>query len=158
MSYPGDEPPPNGAGTAAEVLDRAKMMVRATPQAHALGVEITEIEGGRVRGRAPYRAELVGNPETGVIAGGVLMTLLDQLSGTAAVVAMAQPTAVATIDLRIDYMRPAEPGRDILAEAKCIRLTRNVAFVHAVAFEDSPDQPIAHAAATFMITGARKKK
>ena len=155
MSYPGDEPPSGGSGAAADILHRAQQMVQATPQAHALGVEITAIENGRVRGRAPYRADLVGDPDTGVIAGGVLTTLLDQISGTAAVAAMAEPRAVATIDLRIDYMRPAEPGRDILAEAHCIRITRNVAFVRAVAFEDSADNPIAHAASTFMIAGGR---
>lgn len=154
--YPSDEPP--AVGAAPDLLERAKAMVQFTPQARALGIELTEIDGARVRGRVPYRAELVGDPDTGVIAGGVLTTFLDQISGVAAVMAMTAPTAVATIDLRIDYMRPAEPGRDIHAEAQCIRLTRSVAFVRAVAFEDNADNPIAHAMATFMIAGGRRRK
>lgn len=155
-SYPTDQPPPGGAGAPEQVLERAQAMVKLTPQAHALGLEVTRIDGARVYGRAPYRADLVGDPDTGVIAGGVLTTLLDQIAGTAAVAAMPKPTAVATIDLRIDYMRPAEPGRDIIAEAHCIKLTRSVAFVRAIAYEDAPDNPVAHAQAAFMITGARK--
>lgn len=155
-SYPTDQPPAGGAGEASEILARARAMVQFTPQARALGVELTRIDAAKVYGRVPYRADLVGDPQSGVIAGGVLTTLLDQLSGVAAVVAMAEPTAVATIDLRIDYMRPAEPGRDILAEAHCIRLTRTVAFVRAIAFEESPERPIAHAMAAFMISAARK--
>ncbi|MGE0595956.1 MAG: PaaI family thioesterase [Hyphomonadaceae bacterium] len=154
-SYPTDAPQAP-ADTPEEVLSRAQAMVQLTPQAHALGIAVTAIENGRVHGRVPYRQDLVGDPDTGVIAGGVLTTLLDQIAGTAAVVAMKEPTAVATIDLRIDYMRPAEPGRDIIAEAHCIKLTRSVAFVRAVAFEDSAENPVAHAAAAFMITGARK--
>ena len=157
-TYPSDEPPTTGAGGAADILERAKAMVQFTPQARALGIELTQIDGKRVRGLVPYRAELVGDRDTGIIAGGVLTTFLDQISGVAAMVAMTAPTAVATIDLRIDYMRPAEPGANIAAEAECIRLTRSVAFVRAVAFEDKPDNPIAHAMATFMIAGGRKRK
>lgn len=132
-------------------------MVAATPQAAALGIELTALENGVARGRTRYRPDLVGDPESGILAGGVITTMLDQLSGVAAVVAMREPTTVATIDLRIDYMRAAEPGRDVLAEAKAIRVTRSVVFVHAVAYEESVDNPIAHAAAAFMITGKRKK-
>lgn len=157
-NYPNDAPPPEGAGGAAAILDRAKAMVQFTPQARALGVELTDIEGKLVRGLVRYRRELVGDPSTGIIAGGVLTTFLDQISGVAAVVAMRAPTAVATIDLRIDYMRAAQPGRDIIAEAQCIRMARSVVFVRAVAFEDNADDPIAHAMATFMIAGARKPK
>lgn len=126
-------------------------MMRFTPQGRALGLSLTRVEGPRVWGKVPYRADLVGDPDTGVIAGGVVTTLLDQLCGMAAVAGMPTPTLVATIDLRIDYMRAAIPGRDVLAEAHCVKLTRNVAFIRAIAFEDTPDNPIAHASATFMI-------
>jgi uncharacterized protein (TIGR00369 family) len=99
---------------------------------------------------------LVGDPETGVIAGGVITTFLDQLCGMAAVLAMKEPSMVATIDIRIDYMRAAEPGRDVLAEAHCYKIGRNVAFVRAVAFEESADNPIALATSTFMVNATRK--
>ncbi|MBI3438775.1 MAG: PaaI family thioesterase [Proteobacteria bacterium] len=132
-------------------------MFRFTPQAKALGVTVTKTAKGRAWGRVPYRAELVGDPDTGVIAGGVLTTFLDQLCGAAAILAMNQPTVVATIDLRIDYMRPAQPGRDVLAEAHCTKLGKNVAFVRATAYEDTPDNPIAHVTSAFAIN-ARKPK
>jgi uncharacterized protein (TIGR00369 family) len=111
-----------------------------------------------VWGRVPYREELIGDPETGVIAGGVITTFLDTLCGTAAVAAMEHPTTVATIDLRIDYMRPATPHRDVLAEAHCYKLGRNVAFVRAVAYDDTPDNPIAHVAAAFMVNSSAGRK
>lgn len=145
-------------GTGDNPLERAQAMIQFTPQARALGIEITSIGKGRVEGRAPYRPEFVGDPDAGVIAGGVITTFLDHLCGTAAVAAMDEPTIVATIDLRIDYMRPATPGRDVRAEAHCYKIGRSVAFVRAVAFEDSPENPIAHAVATFMVNSSKGQR
>jgi uncharacterized protein (TIGR00369 family) len=145
-------------GQGEDALERVRAMMQWTPQGRALGIEVTRLEGTRVWGRAPYKPELVGDPETGVIAGGVITTLLDQLCGMAAVLAMREPAIVATIDMRIDYMRPAEPGRDVLAEAHCYKIGRNVAFVRAVAFEASPDNPIAHAASAFMLNAGAGRK
>jgi uncharacterized protein (TIGR00369 family) len=130
----------------------AAAMMQATPHARALGLEVTALERARARGRAPYRADLIGDPETGVIAGGVVTAFLDNLCGVAVMAALEKPTSIATLDLRIDYMRPALVGRDVLAEAHCHRITRSIAFVRAVAFEDTPDDPIAAATAAFMLS------
>jgi uncharacterized protein (TIGR00369 family) len=148
--------PPYGLGKDA--LDRVRAMMKWTPHGAALGLDVTRIERGRVWGVAPYRPELVGDPETGVIAGGVITTFLDHLSGMAAVAAMKQPGVVATIDIRIDYMRAAQPGRDVLAEAHCTKIGRNVAFVRAVAYEDTPDNPIANATSTFMVNAGAHRQ
>lgn len=141
-------------GQGGDAAERVKTMMQWTPQGRALGLEVVGIDERKVIGRAPYKQELIGDPDTGVIAGGVITTFLDQLCGMAAVIAMREPSIVATIDLRIDYMRPAEAGRDVLAEAFCYKIGRNVAFVRAAAYEDTPDNPIAHATAAFMVNAA----
>lgn len=146
-----NSPPPPAYDLGADPLERVRAMMAWTPQGQALGVEATKIEGGHIWGRVPYKAELVGDPESGVIAGGVITTFLDQLCGMAAVLAMREPTIVATIDIRIDYMRPAEPNRDVIAHAYCYKIGKNVAFVRASAYENDEDNPIAHAVAAFML-------
>jgi uncharacterized protein (TIGR00369 family) len=146
----------NHYGEGSDVFQRVQAMMKWTPQGNALGFEVTKLEGNHVWARAPYKAELVGDPDTGVIAGGVITTFLDQISGMATVLAMKEPSMAATIDIRIDYMRAATPGRDIHAEAHCYKIGRNVAFVRAVAFEDDAGNPIAHATSTFMVNTARK--
>jgi uncharacterized protein (TIGR00369 family) len=98
---------------------------------------------------------LVGNAETEVIAGGVVTAILDHVCGLAVLAALTQPGFVATLDLRIDYLRPAEPRRGLYAEARCYRVTRSVAFVRASAYEDTPDRPVATCQATFALTGSR---
>jgi len=149
---------PTSYASGEDPLQRVRAMIQFTPQARAIAMEVTRIEPARVWGLVPYREEFIGDPETGVIAGGVITTFLDTLCGTAAVAAMERPTTVATIDLRIDYMRPATPQRDVLAEAHCYKLGRSVAFVRAVAYDETPDNPIAHVAAAFMVNSNNGRK
>ena len=63
--------------------------------------------------------------------------------------------AIATLDLRIDYQKPATPGLDIKAHAVCYRVTRSIAFVRATAYQDAEDDPVATATACFMIGANR---
>ena len=136
----------------------ANTMNEGSPQARALGFQTLEIGEAVAILKVPYRPEIVGDPETGVIAGGVVTTLLDHASGQAVHAALAEWTSIATLDLRIDYMRPAQPGRDVLARAHCYKVTRSVAFVRAVAYEDDPDDPVAAAQAAFMLDSSAGKK
>ena len=140
-------------------------MVRMTPQSSALGFEFVSSGPDGAALKVPYRMNLVGDPESGVIAGGVITTLLDHVCGMAIGAAKSAETGadtqgvarmggMATLDLRIDYMRPAKPQRDVIGHAHCYKLTHSVAFVRAVAYEDDPADPIAAAQAAFMLTGA----
>lgn len=119
---------------------------------HALGFSLAGVEGDCVRIRAPYRADLVGDSDTGVFAGGLVTTLLDHVGGLATWVALKGFQVIATLDLRVDYMRAADPEADLLAEARCYHLTRTVAFVRAYAFETSPEDPVAAAQAAYVIS------
>lgn len=119
---------------------------------HALGFQYEGLEGDRVRLRLPYRDDLVGDPETGVLAGGLVTTLLDHVGGLAVWVGLKTYQPIATLDLRVDYMRAAIPGRDLLAEARCYRLTRSIGFVRAWAFEDDPADPVAAAQSAYVIS------
>lgn len=125
---------------------------------HALGLAYVGRDGDRVRIRAPYRDDLIGDPDTGVLSGGLVTTLLDHVGGLAVWVALDAFKPIATLDLRVDYMRAAEPGRDLIAEARCYRLTRSIAFVRAWAFEDSPDNPVAAAQAAYILPAERPRR
>ncbi|MCW5656884.1 MAG: PaaI family thioesterase [Burkholderiaceae bacterium] len=103
--------------------------------------------------RAPSDPRMIGNPETGVVHGGVITALLDSCYGLAIFVRMNKLRAMATLDLRIDYLKPATPGRDILGGAVCYKLGHELAFVRGAAYHDSAEDPIATSAAIFMFTG-----
>jgi len=86
-------------------------------------------------------------------------TLLDAAGGAAVYIKLGSPVSIATLDLRIDYLRPAAARQDVLAHAVCFRLTRNVAFVRGVAYhaESGEEDPIAAAAGAFMLATQAKK-
>jgi len=121
------------------------------PHNAALDVSLVEIGDGMARMRLPYDARLVGNPVTGVLHGGAITSLIDACSGASVFMRLQQQIPIATLDLRIDYMGPAEPGRDVYARAECYRATKHVAFARAIAYHDDESRPIATSASTFMI-------
>jgi acyl-coenzyme A thioesterase PaaI-like protein len=83
--------------------------------------------------------------------------LLDHVGGLAVWIALGKFEAIATLDLRVDYMRAARARRDLVAEARCYHLTRSVAFVRAWAFEDSPDDPVAAAQSAYILSSMRNR-
>jgi len=121
------------------------------PHARAIGMTLVKHDASGSVVRVPYAEHLVGDPDTGVVHGGVLTALLDNTCGLAVRPPDGEAVSIATLDLRIDYMAPAEPHKDIFAEAICYKRTRNIAFVRASAYQDSPAEPIATCVAAFML-------
>ena len=132
--------------------DLAPMFVEGTPHAKFLGMQFVAIDLGRATLSLPYDKKLVGNIGTGILHGGVLTALLDQASGLAAVSSFENAMPVATLDLRIDYMRASKPGKTLIAEAHAYKTTRHIAFVRAVAHDGDVDDPVATSQASFMTT------
>jgi uncharacterized protein (TIGR00369 family) len=142
-------PPPK-----SQVLEIMRQAFRdGVPHNVALGLELVDVGlgVGHATMRLPYSEALIGDPETGVLHGGAITALVDATCGAAVFMKLTKPLAIATLDLRIDYLKPATPGLAVTARAETIKLTRNVGFVRAVAYHDDPADPIASAAATFMI-------
>jgi uncharacterized protein (TIGR00369 family) len=124
----------------------------------SMGGEILEIGGGKGRMRLPYAPHLVGNPDTGVVHGGVITAMLDQTCGVAVASALKTIMPFATLDLRIDYMKPAKPYADIFVEAECLKVTHEVAFTRGIAYQTSRDEPIALSTGAFMLIRDRDVK
>jgi uncharacterized protein (TIGR00369 family) len=133
------------------VSNWVQTFVSALPHGQALGIELISQDGerGQVVLRQPWRADLVGDPATGVIHGGVITALLDTLG--AACVLARKLHVQATLDLRIDYLRAAAPRVDLIGEAECYRVTRHIAFVRGSCHQGDPNHAVANLTATFIL-------
>lgn len=133
-------------------LATARMFFRGTPHGQHLGFKVRKVEPRAVEAEMPYRDDLVGNPWTGTLHAGPVITLLDQTCGTCASLSMNPPWIVATLDLRVDYLRPAEPGRTLRARAETYRVTREIVFLRGEVHDGTSDTAVATCMATFMRT------
>ncbi len=125
--------------------------VEHVPHCRELGMRCTRAGPRTATMVVPHRDALVGDPGRGVVFGGVVTTLLDQAGGAATLCSLPELVTIATIDLRIDYLRAATPGRDLHGLAECYKRTRSVAFVRGKAWDDDPEDPFAHFIATYML-------
>lgn len=138
-------------------LQTPPYLVTDIPHAAEIGLTVVDLGLSSVVCVAPYDQRFVGNPDTGVVHGGLVTTMLDNACGIAVAAKTGRHGEIATLDLRIDYMRPAAPGEDIFVHADCFKVTTSIAFVRGVAYNADLNDPIATCSATFML-GAKSQK
>ena len=143
----------NDSGKSAFDPHRFVELARRFGHGKALGLEYRDSGPGWIELCLPWREELVGVPETGVLASGAIVSLIDTTSGASVWMKLGRFVPIVTLDLRLDYMRPAQKGETVIARCECVKITRHVGFIRGVAHGGDPDRPIAHSAATFMLKG-----
>jgi uncharacterized protein (TIGR00369 family) len=128
-----------------------RWLIDLIPHSAAIGLRFAGLGAGWAALDLPWREDLVGDPERGLLHGGAITTLMDAACGAATLSALEAICRIATLDLRIDYLRPATTGRTVHCRAECYRLTRQVAFLRATAHDGQAQDPVAHAVGTFMV-------
>src|SRR6201997_3479692 len=137
MSNPLNPDTPLSFDELAEAVQR-----RRSTYGHISGLQLDRAAPAEAWSSVPYRPAFVGDTETGVLHGGVVTAMLDESCGMAVQLALDGRGAIATLDLRIDYQKPATPGLAIRAHSVCYRTTRSIAFVRSPAYQESEDDPV----------------
>jgi uncharacterized protein (TIGR00369 family) len=91
-------------------------------------------------------------PESGIIASGPIISLMDMATSMAIWMKLGRFRHQATLDMRVDYLRPAVPGRRIHGRGECYRVTKSVGFVRGMAYDGDAADPVAHVTGSFMFT------
>jgi uncharacterized protein (TIGR00369 family) len=137
----------------------AEGLVGYVPHNRALGLRFEDAADDSVTIALPYDEKLVGNPLTGVLHGGAITALMDATCGTAIFFRLREAIPIATLDLRIDYLKPATPHLEVYARAECFKLTQNIAFVRCEAYHPGAERDlVAVANGTFILTRSRPRK
>jgi uncharacterized protein (TIGR00369 family) len=131
-----------------------RRFVSRTPHMREIGARITAVERTRGSMTLPASPQWLGDPSRGLLHPGALTVLADSACGLAVGTALTERAPFATLDLRIDYLRPAGPEVDLHCDAHCFRVTRNVAFVRGEVWQSEREQPIAAVQASFMLSTA----
>lgn len=139
------------------LMPMAERFLSALKHWQLLQMRVAQADGDGMTLVMPWSPAIVGNPQTGAVHGGALTTLMDTTCGMATLCVLPRFEVCPTLDLRIDYMHPAEAGKDIYGHAQCYRVTRDVIFTRGTAYQDDPDKPICHVVGTFMRLGQEIK-
>lgn len=128
-----------------------------------LGFTIGDYAPGLVTINFDMRPELVGHFMHGRLHGGVISSVLDAAGGLAVLWAVAELYSdesteqimsrfkgLATIDIRVDYLRPGI-GEQFSAQARIVRLGRRIAATHSVLRSNS-GKDIATANGAYTVT------
>lgn len=135
------------------VATRWQKFAHAFPYNRELGLMRHTMSAEWCALKVEYQDALVGDPKSRILHGGVITALLDAAFSFAVLIKLPEVLPIATLDLRIDHLKPATPGRAVLGGAVCYKLARELAFVRGCAYHESLEDPIATAVGIYMITG-----
>lgn len=138
-----------------QLTQRAARFVSVLPHCRLLEMTVEYADGDKVMLKLPYSQQIVGNPESGVVAGGSLTTLMDTACGTAAFNCFDDGEVCPTLDLRMDYHRAACPGENLIGVAEVVRKASNLVFTRGEVRQESDNKVIATCTANFMRIGLK---
>ncbi len=115
-----------------------------------IGLRYRDHGGNWVSLELPWREDLVGEVDRGMLASGPILSMLDMASGLAIWTAHGKFVPIATLDLRVDYQRPAEQGAAVTGRVECYRLSRSAAFVRGTAHDGDMENIVATMSGVFM--------
>ena len=126
-----------------------RLMEEYIPFNKFLGLRVGSLKKGHARLFIPFRPELVGDPLRPALHGGVVSMLADTAGGMAVWSGVDDDRSrVSTIDLRIDYLRPARL-ETLITEASVVRLGNRVGVADVRLFHlDAEDVTVATARAS----------
>jgi len=129
--------------------DEINSLLSGIPYAMYLGIE-ADLKGDELTTILQFRERNIGNPLLPALHGGVVAGFLETTAMMQLALQMRSDYLPKPVDITIDYMRSGKPI-DAYARASITRLGRRVASVHAEAWQDSRDRPIAAIHGNFLI-------
>ena len=113
-------------------------MAHEVPFNRFLGIQIMELDIGMTTMAIPYQEHLLGDASRPALHGGVLSSLIDVAGGTALLTTVEKGDRLSTLDLRVDYLRPAGKA-ELKAKATVLRVGKRAGVVQ-IRVTSGPDE------------------
>lgn len=126
------------ASTAARLTAIRELFLERIPFNRVLGIQILALRPGEALFAVPFRPELIGDPDRPALHGGVLSAVADTCGGCVVWSAVGESDRVSTIDLRVDYLRPAKP-EELRCAGRVLRVGNRVGVAHISLFHPSAE-------------------
>ncbi len=136
----------------AALFEEWRTYLRASPYNWELGLRFSSLHESGCVLCLPYRADLVGDPTTGVLHVGAIVALVDTTLGYSLFRKIREERGFATLDLRIDHLKQSVRGQDLFCSGDCYRVTDELAFIRGSVYHQTPADPVATAVSVFMFT------
>ncbi len=125
------------------------------PLGRAMGFHALEVEEGRaviVLDSNDSHLNTMGR-----LHGGVLCTIADTAMGIAHACSLPEHLTSATVEMKINFLRPVASGVRLLAEGKVVKQGQTIGFVECDVHDDQ-QRLVARASGTFMSIPAKRAK
>jgi len=138
----------------ADEQDPFERLKSMPPRGHHALLGIFHVDNGPdwAELACPFSAGFLMDAGSGLVSSGPVISLIDAAAGAAIIARTRRWEPMATLDLRVDYLRAARPECTLHARATCHRVTRRVAFTRCEVHDGDPANPVAFAAASFFFT------
>ena len=134
----------------SDAVTTAWQFTEQVPHGRELGMQVVSVDQGQVCMRLTPQSWMFAQEDTKEICTSLLYSLADSAGGLAVIAGAMELMPIATLDLRMDYLRPAIGDRALSAVATCRHLSDDVAFIHCDILSEGNRELLATANATFM--------
>lgn len=138
------------ANAKMTVAELEAFLHKEFPQAFSAGdILIESADGASSLLRQPYNERMLR--PGGTVSGPTLMTLADFAMYVVLLSAIGPVGLAVTTSFNINFLRRGQPGQDILAAAKLLRLGKRLAVGEVLLLSGTSPDPIAHVTSTYSI-------
>lgn len=117
-----------------QILKDAGVTAKLHPSEEHLGWRLLEIEPGRLKAEFASQPEFVN--AAGVVQGGFVAAMLDDVMGAAAFSTAEAGQRIVTLEMKTNFVRPATPGK-FVGEGTLAHRSKGVAFAEGELRDES---------------------
>ena len=130
--------------------DRVRYFIEEQVPIHKLlNLQVLELSEGYAKVRVPFQDLVLGDIVRRRWHGGILATIMDSVGSlTGAAYFTSKDDKMATVDLRVDYLKGAE-AKDIIVEGKIVRLGNRLLVTSMYTWDETETELLAEGKAVY---------